>query len=548
MSLQVHAPTPIPEETVRVAHAAFPQGNVYMQMRDVLGTVSDDARFAPLFARRGRPAEPPWRLALVTVMQFAEGLSDRQAAEAVRARIDWKYALGLELSDAGFDVSVLSEFRGRLMAGSADQRLLDALLDACKARGYLKARGRQRTDATHVLGALRVLNRLERVAETLRADLNALAVVAPEWLRAQVPLDWFERYGRRIEDDRLPKGTEARRAYAVQVGTDGLSLLEMVSAPTAPPGLARVPAVEVLRRIWIQQYVVIEGAMRLRAPKDMPPPTAQIESPYEHDARYGIKREHHWVGYKVHLTEVCDTDEPHLLTQVETTRATAADVEQLAAIQTDLARRDLLPRQQLVDAGYVRARNLVTSHALHQIELIGPTYADRQWQAKAQTGFDIARFHVDWDAQTVTCPHGRHSARWYPTQTARGPMIHIDFAPADCTPCPVRAQCTRAATQPRSLTLQPRAEHTAIQALRQRQRTPAFAARYAARAGIEGTLSQGVRAFGLRRARYRGLRKTHLQHVATAAAINISRLTDWLNGVPTSRTRTSHFAALVAHH
>jgi transposase len=186
MSLRSEEIGPVPEETARVARAAFAGGNLYVQMRDVLGAVYDDARFAHLFAARGRPAEAPWRVALVTVMQFAEGLSDRQAAEAVRARIDWKYALGLELTDPGFDFSVLCEFRARLVAGGAEQLLLEALLEACRARGYLKARGRQRTDSTHVLGALRVLNRLERVAETLRDALDAVAVAAPAWLRAVV--------------------------------------------------------------------------------------------------------------------------------------------------------------------------------------------------------------------------------------------------------------------------------------------------------------------------------------------------------------------------
>ncbi len=167
MSLQPEPVGPVPEATARVAQAAFPKGNTYMQLRDVLGVIYADASFAPLFARCRRPAESPWRLALVTIMQFAEGLSDRQAAEAVRARIDWKYALGLELTDPGFDFSVLCEFHARLIQGAAEQLLLDALLTACKERGYLKARGRQRTDATQVLGVLRLLSRLEQVAETL---------------------------------------------------------------------------------------------------------------------------------------------------------------------------------------------------------------------------------------------------------------------------------------------------------------------------------------------------------------------------------------------
>jgi transposase len=545
MSLHPEPAGPIPDDTVRVARAAFPHGNVYMQLRDVIGSLYDDASFAPLFAVRGRPAESPWRMALVTVMQFAEGLSDRQAADAVRARIDWKYALGLELSDPGFDFSVLSEFRGRLLDGAAEQQLLDALLSACKARGYLKARGRQRTDSTHVLGALRVLNRLERVAETLRAALNAVATVAPDWLRDHADPAWAERYGRRIEDYRLPKGKDARVAYAEQVGTDGLAFLAAVADPQAPSALVLLGPVQFLRRLWIQQYVAIDGRVQLREPQDMPPAAAALESPYEAEARFSTKREQHWTGYKVHLTETCDEELPHLLTEVETTPATVADVEHLAAIQQRLAQADLLPAEHLVDAGYVRASNLIASRTVHGVDLIGPITADHQWQAKANSGYDSAHFAVDWTARVVTCPQGQESERWCETRTAHGPMIHVQFSSAACSPCPARASCTRAKTQPRSLTLQPQAEYEAIQAARQRQRTEAFTTVYAARAGSEGTLSQAVRAFGLRQARYRGLAKTHLQQLAIAAAINAYRLVAWLNGVPRERTRQSAFAAVI---
>ncbi|HET8648360.1 MAG TPA: transposase, partial [Vicinamibacteria bacterium] len=203
------------------------------------------------------------------------------------------------------------------------------------------------------------------------------------------------------------------------------------------------------------------------------------------------------------------------------------------------------PAQQLVDTAYLCASTLLTSRAHHQIELIGPVFVDHQWQAVAGTGYDVARFHVDWDRRVVTCPQGRLSAGWYPTHTPAGqPAIQVAFAPADCFACPARAQCTRAKGQPRGLTLQPRAEHEAVQAARQRQTTAAFRAQYAPRAGLEGTLSQGVRAFGLRRARYRGLRETHLQHVATAAAINLARLGAWLTGAEPEATRRSHFARL----
>ncbi len=545
MSLHPAPAGPVPEETARVAHAAFPRGNAWIALRDVVGPIYDDTSFAPLFARRGRPAEAPWRLALVTVMQFAEGLSDRQAAEAVRARIDWKYALGLELTDPGFDFAVLSAFRARLVHGSAEHTLLERLLTVCRDRGWLKARGRQRTDSTHVLGALRVLNRLEHVAETLRAALNALAAEAPDWLRSIAPQEWHERYDRRSEDYRLPHGREARAAYAETVGADGQRLLEALTAPTAPEQLGELPAVDLLRRVWRAEFTAVEGRLRLRDPKDLPAATEQVESPYEPEARYATKRDLHWVGYKVHLTETCDAALPHLLTQVETTVAPASDIHQLAAIHAGLAQSALLPGEHLVDAGYVRARNLAEAREHHQVEVIGPIPADHQWQAKAKTGFDVSQLAVDWDARVVRCPRGCLSVRWCETHTARGrTMTRVEFSADDCTACPVRAQCTRARTPFRSLLLQPRAEHETIQAARHRQQTPEYATTYAQRAGVEGTLSQRVRGFGLRRARYRGLAKTHLQHVATAAAINRERLGNWLDEMPRAQTRRSRFAAL----
>src|SRR5262245_11171524 len=210
MSLRPHALEPVPEDTARVARAAFPKGNPYLLLRDTLGTIFQDADFTALFSLVGQPGLSPWRLTLVTIMQFRENLADRQAAEAVRARIDWKYLLGLELTDPGFDFSVLSEFRDRLLVGSADERILDILLERCRALGLLKARGQQRTDSTHVLAAIRVLSRLELVAETLRAALNDLATIAPDWLQGLAPIEWYERYGKRIEDSRLPRAKGAR--------------------------------------------------------------------------------------------------------------------------------------------------------------------------------------------------------------------------------------------------------------------------------------------------------------------------------------------------
>jgi len=244
MSMRPQEISPVPEETARVARAANPKGNVYLRMRDELGSIYEDQMFTALFPRRGQPAEAPWRLAVVTVMQYMEGLSDRQAAEAVRERIDWKYVLSLQLTDPGFDFSVLSEFRTRLLAGGAETQLLQALLELCKRRGWLNARGRQRTDSTHVLAALRNLNRLECAGETLRHTLNVLAEVAPDWLLTQIDEEWADRYSRRFAEYRFPKAQTERLAFAQTIGTDGHRLLSAVYAPTAPAWLADLPAVE----------------------------------------------------------------------------------------------------------------------------------------------------------------------------------------------------------------------------------------------------------------------------------------------------------------
>ena len=336
MSLQPQEVAPVPETTARIARLAFRKGNVYMRMRDELGSIYQDGLFATLFPRRGQPAEAPWRLALVTVMQFAEGLSDRQAADAVRGRIDWKYALSLELDDPGFDFSVLSEFRDRLISGGLEQQLLDAMLVQFRTRGLLKARGRQRTDSTHVLAAVRALNRLELVGETLRAALNSLAIVAPDWLRALAPPQWFERYAERFEEYRLPKGEELRRAYAGEIGQDGFQLLRAVYAATAPCWLREVPAVQTLRQAWIHQYYVEEERVLWRQAGDLPPAGTRFDSPYDPEARYGNKRTTTWSGYKVHVTETCDSDTVHLITHVETTDAPPPDITVTASVHAAL--------------------------------------------------------------------------------------------------------------------------------------------------------------------------------------------------------------------
>jgi transposase len=558
MSLRPQPLESVPEDTARVARAAFPKGNPYLTLRDQLGTIFQDEDFTALFPSCGQPGLCPWRLALVTIMQFRETLADRQAAEAVRARIDWKYLLGLELTDPGFDFSVLSEFRDRLLAGHQEAILLEKLLAQCCARGLLKARGQQRTDAPHVLAAIRVLNRLELVAETFRAALNDLATVAPDWLQAIAPVVWYERYGRRIEDSRLPTTEAKRQAYAQTVGEDGFSLLDALDAPEVPQAARALPVIETLRRTWQRHYERTPGeaaadgtprhpSVRFKTNGTLPPAAEGIESPYDADARYRHKRDTQWTGYLVHLSETCELTAPHLVTHVQTTPATVHEAQCTEPIQQALVAKDLPPSEHLVDAAYIDAALLVTSREAHGIVLRGPTRPNSSWQSQADGGYTVEHFAIDWARQQVHCPQGKTSGSWAErVDHTGGPYIQVRFRQQDCGVCGARACCTRATRAPRSLKLHPQAQFAALQAARVWYRSEEGQQSYKRRAGVEGTLSQGIRTFGLREARYRGVTKVHLQHVATAAAINMERLVAWLNERPRAKTRISRFAALAA--
>lgn len=468
MSLHPQPSTPVPPQTRQVAQAAFPRGNRYMQLRDTLGTLYDDALFADLFPQRGQAAQAPWQLAVVTLLQFAENLSDRQAADAVRSRIDWKYLLGLELTDPGFDFSILSEFRQRLVAGKAEERLLNHLLVCCPDHRWLKAGGKQRTDATHVLARVRDMNRLACVAETMRFTLNRLAALLPDWLARQLQPEWAARYGPRAEEYRLPHTKPERAAYAQQVGQDGWWLLERIERDEQAVLLCQLPAIDVLRRVWLQQFRLVDGQLiwRVENQGELPPSAQLIRSPYDIEARFSRKRTTTWVGYKVHLSETCEADQPHLITQVATTVSTEADSTTLPHIQQGLADKSLLPSQQLVDTAYVSAELLVQRQAIHHVELVGPARKDQKWQALAGQGVAAANFHVDWDAQQATCPQGHPSQSWIKTLEKGQPRVFINFSRKHCGPCPVRAQCTR--MKGRAIKLRADAPYHALQAARAR--------------------------------------------------------------------------------
>jgi transposase len=570
MSVQPRSwPEPAPE-IVAAVRAAYRRREppLPVAVRDRLGELFPDAEFAPGFGVRGRPGWSPGRLALVTVLQMAENLTDRQAADAVRDKISWKYALGLDLDDEGFDASVLCEFRARVVEHGLEQRVLDLLLDALRTEGLVGAGGKQRTDSTHVISAVRDLNRLELAGESVRACLEAIAVAVPDWLPTVIDIpEWSRRYGARVDTWRLPTSKTKRAELVAAYGRDAVALLRAVyTADTAPAWLAELPAVEVLRRVLVQNYVITtdtRGREVVRAREadtdGLPPGSTRLTSPYDTDARWAAKGDDlYWNGYKIHITETCDPpapapssaepggERPNIIVGVATTEASVPDTAMTEKIHATLAGRDLLPGEHLLDSGYPSAALVVDSLHRWGVSLVTPLLADTSRQAKAGAGYDRAGFTIDFDTEQATCPQDQKSTWWNPVTQRGTDAIVIKFAAATCRDCPVRALCTRS-TSPkvgRQLTVPPRKIHNAQLAARATQDTPHWQADYARRAGVEGTIRQGVAVTGMRRARYRGLPKTTLEHVYSAVALNLIRLHAYWNGHPLDRTRSSHLSRL----
>ena len=585
-------PWPEPDPQIAAAIAAKYPGKrprpLAVQVRDRLGQWLGDEEFAAVFGIRGRPGWSPSRLALVTVLQRVEDLTDRQAAEAVRTRIDWQYLLGLPLDDPGFDHTVLAEFRSRVADGGLEQVVLDALLVRLAAGGLVKAGGKQRTDSTHVIAAVAALSRLELAGEAVRAAVEVLAAAHPDWVAQRICVaGWTRRYGTPMTSWRPPASPAKRDELAIAYARDGYALLEAVYDPSAPGWLRELPAVDVLRRVLLQNYTrTITGGKEVikRREKEpegdgLPPGHARIASPYDTDARWGVKREEFWLGYKLHITETCDDAPPcscraaaaarpaaegavtggrgdsgrshdkacahlvfpNLITHVATTDATVTDNQMTAAIDDDLAGKTLAPGRHYLDSGYLSAALVVSGAARHGIALIGPLLADTSAQARAGQGYARADFTVDYDTKTVTCPQGKTAKSWSPcTQHGKHAIVAI-FSTTDCGPCPARSLCT--AAKRRVLSPPPPDLAEAQSAARAAEKTVPFQADYARRAGVEGTMHQAT-SHGARRARYRGLPKTRLDHAYMACALNLLRLEAYWTGTPLDRQRTSHLARL----
>src|SRR6266567_4558642 len=592
MSMQPAA-WPDPDRLVAAAIAAKYQGKrprpLAVLIRDHLGEWLHDEDFAAAFGTRGRPGWSPSGLALVTILQRAEKLTDRQAAEAVRTRIDWQYLLGLPFDDPGFDHTVLAEFRARVAQAGLEPVALDALLERLVAEGLVKAGGKQRTDSTRVVAAVAALNRLELAGESVRAALEALAAAHPDRAGQRLCVtDFARRYGTPMTSWRPPVSRARRDELAIACARDGYALLEAVYDETAPAWLRELPAIDVLRRVLLQNCTrnitggreVIKRREKEPEGDGLPPGHLRIASPYDTDARRGVKREEFWLGCKLHVTGTCDDPPPcncrpgtaaqqqaaagggpdrsraagrehdkdcarlvfpNLITHVATTDATVTGNQMTGAIHDDLAAKSLPPGRHYLDSGYLSAAVVVSALATWGIALIGPLLADTSAQARAGNGYARADFAAGDDTETVTCPQGKTAAKRTRCRQHGKDAIVVTFSAGDCGPCPARSLCTTG--RRRQITILPRALAEAQAAARAAERTIPFQAGYARRAGVEGTTHQAA-AHGARRARYRGLPKTRLDHACKACALSLLRLAAFWTGTPLDRQRTSHLARL----
>jgi transposase len=509
----------MPEELARLAHV-IPEGSVYRLVGDQLFEQYQDADYVDLYHSEGQPGISPVLLTFVTAFQFLEKQSDRAAAESVRVRLDWKYALHLSLDYEGFNFSVLSEFRDRVLAHDAEARLFDSVLAQLRQLGLLKRRGRQRTDSLAVLTKVRDLTRLELWVETLRLAVRALLAADAQWVRTSVPPTWEDSYGQPCMHEQL---TQAERdALAERVGPDGQWLLERLQAEGTPECLRDLPAVKVLASVWQQQFTLVDGACVAQEPGAYDGKT-QIQTPHDPEARYSAKRGTAWVGYKVQATETDDAELPHLLTDIAVTSSVETDYEALEAIQKRLAERDVLPAEQLGDKGYITADNLAHS-AQRGIDLIGPVKKESWAHGRNPGGISLAQFEVDVENLTAVCPAGQPAT----LGTSTGKQLVFRFRKGVCAACPLRARCC---TGKGGRSLRVSRNYPALKAARARQETAAFKTLYRQhRGGIEGCLSGLVRGQGLRVGRYTGTAKLHLQAVFTGAAVNLHRAARWLAG------------------
>ena len=520
MCLKTQMSWAMPGETGRIGKMLLEEQDPYRMIGNQLFEKWQEEEFADLYSREGKPGYSPVILAFVSVFQFMERLADRQAAQALRMRLDWKYALHLPLEDAGFDFSVLSEFRDRVIEGQAEQRAFEKLVEEIQAMGLIKEHGKQRSDSIAMLVKVRRLSRIEMVVETLRLAVVALVAADREWCEEVIPPSWDEKYGERFVRQRYSE--QEWKAYEANIGNDGEWLLKRLKDGGAPAELQDLPEVQVFSTVWAQQFREAQGQMVYKDLKKYAGHT-QIQMPHDPEARYSCKRKFEWLGDKVQVTETEDEGYPHIITNMVATNSNQTDYEELALIQDRLIKRQCKPGEHYVDAGYMSGPNLAHSHDL-EINLLGPLPEVVTPQDRLPDGVTQAQFQMDPQKKIAICPQGHQACN--PSLTENTWSFH--FPQKVCAACLLHARCC---TGQGGRTVGMNIHYDLVQMARTRQKTEAFIKDYHQhRSGVEGSLSALVRGHGMRVSRYTGQKKRNLQAILTSCAANLKRTAHWLAG------------------
>lgn len=529
MCLKVQPPWQMPEGTRRIGQHLLEEKNTYRLIGDDLFAKLNEQDFVDLYPSDGQPGLSPVILAFVTVFQFLEKLPDRQAAESLRMRLDWKYALHLPLEYEGFNFSVLSEFRDRLIAGKAEGRVFEVLVAQIREMGLIKEHGKQRTDSLAMLSKVRWLSRLEEAVETLRLAVVALVKADRDWVAEILPPSWEDKYGERFVMQRYTE--KEWKDYEANIGNDGQWLLKRIMDGGAPAGLQELSEVKLLQTVWAQQFRAEAGQMVFEELKKYDGRT-QIVTPHDPEAQYSRKRHVEWIGSKVQVTDTDDEGFPHIITDIMSTESNLTDYEVLPDIQDRLEQRQCKPGKHYVDAGYMSGSNLANSASM-QIDLIGPLASAVTAQDRIADGITQAQFAVDAQQKSVICPQGQRTTRFVQIKDGWRFM----FPKQTCATCPVRSRCCTG-KDGRSIRIS--THYELMQQARTRQKAEDFKQDYAQhRSGVEGSLSALVRGNGLRVGRYIGQRKRNLQTLFTGCAANLQRASRWLAGKrPQARRRS----------
>lgn len=469
----------------------------------------------------GRPAEEPSRMLAVLILQFMEGLPDRKAVEACTYDLRWKMALWMEADEPAFHATSLVKFRNRLLKHNLVEIGFDAVLQAMRKAGYLKAHKAQRLDSTHVIGLVSHMSRLECVRETVRLAMEVLAEM-PENIRPESWPIWWERYVQSTLDFKADVDTLKQKM--TQAGQDARTMLAWID--TLADAVKSMKSVGVLRRVYEENFHEVDG----RVEQTRAQPSGAVHNPHDPEAQWSAKgtiagKKKEWVGYKTQVAETLPSAKPEMkaptdavITAIVTQPAITSDHGSIKDVETEWRREDLdKPKELYVDGGYTSGEVLADAEREDR-EVHGPIQPAPQRGAR----FSAEDFDVDIDQRVTICPAHHASTNCSRLEEVTGKINYrFEWNNDLCQACEHRDRCLGENQSHRTLLVGQYHQHT--QARRREMKTEVFKKRMHKRNGVEGTISELKRGYGLRRCRYRGLIKTGLQNYLIGAACNIKR-------------------------